>query len=327
MSTLTQEQPQSQEQAQTKTQQQVQQNSYFSFKEFVLLSWRFKWVIIIFTALFGAGSVYIALSIPNEYKAGVLLSPSDEQKGSGLAALANQFGSLASLAGINIGGKGGDKTNLALEIFRSKQFLMGFIERHKLLVPLMAGKNWDHTTNTLILNDNDYDSESKKWIRSAVYPKQVIPTYFEAYENFRKRLVFDRDAKSGTVFITFEFYSPYLAQQWITLLVKDLNSYMRDQQHHESARSIEYLTKQIENTQVAELRNVFYQLIQEQTKNAMLAEAREEFVFKTIDAAIVPERKSKPVRSVMVLIMTALGGLLSLFGVHIYQAVKNVTRN
>ena len=323
MSTLTQEQAQEQSPAQ----QQTQQSSYFSFKEFILLSWRFKWIIIAFTAMFGVAAVLIALSIPNQYKAAVLLSPSDEQKGGGLAALANQFGSLASLAGINLGGKGGDKTNLALEIFRSKQFLMGFIERHDLRVPLIAGKDWEHTTDTLILNDKDYDSESKKWTRSVAYPKQVIPTYFEAYEAFRERLSFNRDAKSGTVAVAFEFYSPFLAKEWVTLLVKDLNSYMRDQQHRESARSIDYLNKQIENTQVAELRNVFYQLIQEQTKNAMLAEAREEFVFKTIDAAIVPERKSKPMRAIMVIIMTALGGLLSLFGVHVYQALKNVYRN
>ncbi|NQZ07051.1 MAG: LPS O-antigen length regulator [Algicola sp.] len=322
MSTLTQEQTQEQTQVPVKEQTPAQQSGYFSFKEFVLLSWHYKWPIIAFTALFGVASVLIALSIPDQYKANVLLSPSDEQKGGGLAALANQFGSLASLAGISLGGKGADKISLALEIFRSKQFLMGFIERHELLVPLIAAKEWDHTTDTLILDDKDYDSQSKKWIRKVSYPKQVIPTYFEAYEAFRKRLSFNRDSKSGTVKVTLEYYSPYIAQQWLTLLVKELNSYMRDQQHRESARSIEYLNKQIENTQVAELRNVFYQLIQEQTKKAMLAEAREEFVFKTIDAAIVPERKSKPMRSVLVILFTAFGGLLSLFGVHAYQALK-----
>jgi LPS O-antigen subunit length determinant protein (WzzB/FepE family) len=322
VSTLTQEQSQVSVKEQTPAQQQPQQSGYFSFKEFVLLSWHYKWVIIAFTALFGIAAVLIALSIPNQYKANVLLSPSDEQKGGGLAALANQFGSLASLAGINLGGKGTDKTSLALEIFRSKQFLMGFIERHELLVPLIAVKEWDQVTDTLVIDDKDYDSANKKWIRQVTYPKRQIPTYFEAYEAFRERVTFNRDSKSGTVEVTLEYYSPYIAQQWLSLLIKELNSYMRDQQHRESARSIEYLNKQIENTQVAELRNVFYQLIQEQTKNAMLAEAREEFVFKTIDAAIVPERKSKPIRSILVVLITALGGLLSLFSVHAYQALK-----
>jgi uncharacterized protein involved in exopolysaccharide biosynthesis len=237
-----------------------------------------------------------------------------------LAALANQFGSLASLAGINLAGKGGDKSLLALEVFRSKQFIMGFIERHELLVPLIAGNNWDHKTNALSYDESAYDVKEKKWIRNVSYPIKVIPSYFEAYEAFMERLKIDRDSKSGTVLVTFEFYSPELAKRWLSLLVEELNSYMREQERHESSKSVQYLQAQIQKTQVAELRTVFFQLIQEQTKKAMLAAAREEFVFKTLDAAIVPERKSKPSRALIVIVLTMLGGILSLFLVHLRQA-------
>jgi LPS O-antigen subunit length determinant protein (WzzB/FepE family) len=313
-----------QEKVQEQTQEitDTQQNQEFSFIEFIVLSWRLKWWIGAFTSVFAIVAILIVLFIPNQYKSAVLLAPSDEQKGGGLAALANQFGSLASLAGINLAGKGGDKTMLALEVFRSKQFIMGFIERHDILIPLMAGKEWDHKTGELELDDSDYDVENKKWVRKVAYPKQVKPSLQEAYKAFRDRLSFDRDNKSGTVIVAFEFYSPVLAQQWLTLLVKDLNAYMRDKEHRESARSIEYLNKQIANTQVAELRKVFFQLVQEQTKNAMLAEAREEFVFKTIDVAVVPEIKSKPFRAIIVIIITLFGGVLSLFSVHVFQAIR-----
>jgi uncharacterized protein involved in exopolysaccharide biosynthesis len=54
-----------------------------SIREFVILSWRYKWFVIALTAVFAVSSVYIALSIPNQYKAEVLLSPSDEQQGGG----------------------------------------------------------------------------------------------------------------------------------------------------------------------------------------------------------------------------------------------------
>jgi LPS O-antigen subunit length determinant protein (WzzB/FepE family) len=50
---------------------------------------------------------------------------------------------------------------------------------------------------------------------------------------------------------------------------------------------------------------MLFSLIEEQTKTLMLANVREEYVFKTVDPAVVPERKSKPMR-VFIVILTAL---------------------
>lgn len=295
---------------------------FLSISDFISICWQKKWQIIILTGLFAVGAVFLALSIPNQYKAEILVAPSEEQQGGGLAGLANQFGGLASLAGISLPGKGNDKSLLNLEVFRSKQFLMSFIERHEIKVPLMAAKEWDARTDILIINPTIYDEAAKKWVRKVSFPKQVEPSLFESYQEFRKRLSFDRESKSGTVKISFEFYSAKLAQQWVSLLVKDLNEYMRHKELQESQRSIEYLQAQIDKSRVAELRNLFYQLIQEQTQKAMLAEAREEFVYKVIDDAIVPEIKSKPKRAILVIVLTFAGGILSLLLVHLQHAIR-----
>ena len=42
----------------------------------------------------------------------------------------------------------------------------------------------------------------------------------------------------------------------------------------------------------------------------MLAEVRPEYVFKTIDPAIAPEKKSKPSRALICIIGTFIGGVL-----------------
>ena len=52
-------------------------------------------------------------------------------------------------------------------------------------------------------------------------------------------------------------------------------------------------------------------MIEEQAKVIMLAEVREEYVFKTIDPAIIPELKFKPKRALVCLLITFLGGVLS----------------
>jgi hypothetical protein len=54
--------------------------------------------------------------------------------------------------------------------------------------------------------------------------------------------------------------------------VHELNEHMRVTEVKESQRSIEDLKRQIASTEVAELRQVFYGIISERTKNALLRE-------------------------------------------------------
>lgn len=294
---------------------------YLSVRQFVAISWKYKWFILITSAIFAVASVFIALSMPNKYESKVVLSPSEEQQGGGLSALANQFGSLASLTGINLKGKGTDTTNLALEILKSKQFLMAFIERHQLKVPVMAAKSWDIASGKLVLNENIYDEGSSTWVRKVDFPKKPEPSLLETYKTFREILTIKRDAKADIVTITMEFYSPVLVQQWLNALVIELNDYMREIELKRSRSSIEYLRGQIETTDVAELKNVFFQLVQEQIKKSMLAEVRKEYVFTIIDPAIVAEEKSGPSRAIICIVITLLGGILSLFGAHLHHFI------
>ena len=63
---------------------------------------------------------------------------------------------------------------------------------------------------------------------------------------------------------------------------------------------------------MAELKMAFYDLIQAQTETMMLAQVREEYVFKTLDPAIVPERKSEPNRLLICILGTFVGGFASI---------------
>ena len=55
----------------------------------------------------------------------------------------------------------------------------------------------------------------------------------------------------------------------------------------------------------------FYQLIEEQTKVLMLANSSKEYVLKTISPAMMPEKKSKPSRVLIVIAGGVIGGFLS----------------
>jgi uncharacterized protein involved in exopolysaccharide biosynthesis len=104
------------------------QDDETDLRELFAVIWQGKWLIIAITAVFAIGSVIFAINQPNIYKSEALLAPADtEQSGGGLGALAGQFGGLASMAGINLGGGGGvDKTQMAIEVMKSRQFTSDF---------------------------------------------------------------------------------------------------------------------------------------------------------------------------------------------------------
>ena len=107
---------------------------------------RYKWLIILLTVISAATSVAVALNMTPVYQAEVTLAPVGEEKSSGLAALAGQFGGLASLAGVNLGG-GGGKTNETIATLNSRVFIDKFI-KDKNLMPVLFSDVWNSRTNT-----------------------------------------------------------------------------------------------------------------------------------------------------------------------------------
>jgi len=282
--------------------------------------WAGKFTIIIISMIFAVASVFFALSKPDIYKASAILAPASDEAG---GSMASQLGGLASMAGISLGGGGGvDKTALALEIIKSRSFIENFINKHDLLVPLMASTKWDKATDTLILNEEAYDSVNNKWLRVANAQTKAEPSSWESYKSFSSLFIIAQDPTTSMINISLEFYSPSIAKQWLTWLVQDINEYMRGQDQIEAQASIDYLSSQLSEIKVVTMETVFYQLIEEQTKNMMLTMVKKEYIVKTIDPAQVPDTKQKPKRAIIVILGTLLGGLLSVLLVLIRYFAK-----
>lgn len=273
--------------------------------------WAGKFLIVIISFIFAAISITYALSKPDIYKASILLAPAASEGGGGLAGLSGQFGGLASLAGINLGGSGGDKTTLALEIIKSRSYIEKFITKHNLLLPLMGSESWDGANDELVYDNDLYDIDKNKWVREVKAPQTVEPSPWESFQAFSELLNVSQDKTTSMVTIELSFFSPTIAKKWLTWFVEDLNNFVREQDQQNSQNSIDYLTKQLEKTQLTNMETVFYQLIEEQTKNMMLTQVNKEYVLKTVDPSQVPDRKDQPKRALIVVLGTMLGGILS----------------
>ena len=307
-------------------QQQAVYEDEIDLRELFMVLWRGKWVIVVITFMAAVTSVFVALSLPNVYRAEALLAPANTEDSGGLAGLASQYGGLASLAGINLSGSGADKTALGIEVLQSRKFIGDFVARRDILVPLMAVKGWELKNNQLLYDNDLYDSNAKKWVRDVEPPRLVQPSALEAYEAFREVLDVSQSSETGFIKVSVEHYSPYIAKQWVDWLIEDINFEIKQQDVIEAESSIGYIQEQLQSTSLTELQAVFYQLIEEQTKTVMIAKSRPEYLFRSLDPAVVAEKKEKPRRALICILGVFFGFCLGFFfviGRHVYvQFIK-----
>lgn len=287
-----------------------QYDDEIDLRELFMVLWAGKIKIVAITAVFAVASVIYALSVPNQYKATALLAPA-QSSGGGLSGALGQLGGLASLAGVSIGGGESSEAQIAQEIMKSWNFIEAFIADNDLAVELFAAEGWRKGSNELKINDDVYDSQNKQWLLENESGVVGPPSSWNLFKTFSERLAVSEDKKSGLVSVSIEYYSPQIAKQWLDMYVSAVNAHMQQRKVDKVTNNINYLQAQIEKTSIAEMREVFYTIIEEQTKNKMVAEASPEYAFVAVSPSMVPEEKSQPKRALICILGTLLGGMLS----------------
>ena len=290
--------------------------------------WCRKWSIIAITAVVSFMALFFALNAKNYYKAEVVLAPAQSGgKSGGLG----QLGGLASLAGISMGG-GGGSSDTAIAILQSRQYGERFIKEND-LKPLLFADSWDVETQSWIVGEPGLLSRLMSSIKggdeevnvSATYQREELavgePTLWNAYGAFKGILSVQTDKASGLVNLSVEFTNPVLAATWANQMVKDINSIMREQTLTEAKLSNEYLERELQKTNLAEVKQTIYALMEGNIKSMMLANTNDDAVFKVIDPAVVPEAKSKPKRSLILAVGIVLGLMLGVFWALIRHAM------
>jgi len=222
--------------------------------------------VVIFTV--GAGA--LAFALKPMYRSEVVVSPAEGS--SGLGELGGQLGGLASLAGINIGGGGGKKSDEALEFLRSRTFTAGFIQRHALM-PILFAKKWDSGRN--------------QWRDAG-----DAPTIAEGVWKFSKNVrQIAEDKRTGIVTVSVIWRDRVAAAEWANWLIAEADKALRDRAIAEQSRSLEYLKSEAAQTSTVEIGTAISKLTETELKNAMAARTRDAYAFKVIDPAVVADPK------------------------------------
>ena len=240
------------------------------------------------------------------YRATVVLTPVDNAESRGaLSRLMGQFGGLASLAGVSLGGSQGKDE--AIAILKSEAFAAGIIDEAHLL-PIFFPTHWD--------------AKSGKW---QIDDPDDVPTLADALEVFDKRVrsvIEDRDR--NLVSVRIESRDRELAARLANLIAKRINEQVRARRIAELDKNIQYLRQALAQTDSLELRQAAYSLVEAQLNERMIANGREEFAFRVVDEARVPDadRFIRPRRALLI----AIGGMAGLIAAGALAALRVIWR-
>lgn len=277
----------------------------FSVEEFFATIWRGKTFILAISLIFALSTAIYSLSLNDYYTSQVLVVPAENQQSSGSSALSG----MASIAGFDIGSSPqANKTKEAIAVIKSRKFIVDFIEKYDLMVPILAAEGWNKNSNELSIDGSLFDKQNNRWIE--------YPNASDAYRVFMKKhfSVSSDILDSGLITIKVNFISPYLANEWASLLVYEINHRLKKEAIDEANQSIEYLNVELSKSGLnIEEKMVLYNLIQNQTNTLVLANGKDEFTFKTIDPSYIADKKTGPLRSIYVLIAFFCGVSLSVF--------------
>ncbi len=272
--------------------------------EIIDVLFKAKWKIISLSTFIAIIGVFYSLSLSNIYESKALLSPSNSS--SSISGALGGYAGLAGLAGISIPSSGDDgNTAKAMEKLYSLSFFEKNILPNIYLPDLMAIESWNFETNMLVYDESIYKTDNNTWIK--------MPSAQESFRAFiEQHFKLSQNGNTGFVTLRIKHQSPYIAKQWAELMVNQVNTFYRQKDKLESEKAVSYLNKQIAMTNLSEIKEAIAKLLQEETKKLTLIEAKKFYVFDYVDPPAVMERKSEPSRASLCILITLLGGMLSI---------------
>ena len=119
--------------------------------------------------------------------------------------------------------------------------------------------------------------------------------------------------KDNTIEIVVGYKDPKIARDLVNYTLAELTDYMSSEAKRVAETNKKYLESQLEKTSDPFIKTKLYALIAQQLETAMMAEVKENFAFKVLDAPMIPDKRSKPKRKLMVLIAFVVSLFIGIF--------------
>ena len=278
-------------------------------RELISVVWKEKIAIIVATGVVALSSIFISLSLTNYYTSEAVVIARDQQD-----TPLSEFSGLASLAGVNLDNAGSSLFKM-MAIIESREFVKHLITFDDVLPSIMAAKSYDASSQELYFDPEVYDSETKTWTREVPVNRALEPSYLEAHKEYLEMISMVKDKITGHISIGVEHVSPVFAKEFLTLIIQEANNLNRDIDIESSSKALTYLTAELSQTPQLEVKKSISKLIEHQFETRMMASIHDDYVLIPLEPPFIPERKSGPIRSLIVILSTLVACLVSVMTV------------
>jgi len=248
------------------------------------------WKIGLFSLLAGVLMLLWMFRQPNIYQATAVIAPTVEDR--------RQSSSLGSLSpfGFDIGGA--SKVVDLETLFKSNDLAVR-VFRNNNLWSILLGDKYDPATGGI--------KTSRK--------NQKPLGEWDAIRAAKGRLKVIVDRKAGTVTLSFESPSAEGSANIVKYFLDEGKSRLQEEALGRAVNNKKFIEEQIGKTIDALTRERLYSLYGQEVEREMMARNREQFGFKIIDGARVPDQKSRPARAkaAMVAAILAFCGLCGFY--------------
>ena len=277
-------------------------------RELFKVIWEGKKLIILITFVVAISSIIYSLSLTNYYSSESVLTVRDSQNSSALS----EYSGIASLAGVNLPVIADTSVINVIEMIKSRKFVKHLMTFENVLPSIMAAKSYDAASQELYFDPEIYNTKTKTWTRKPNKNKGIKPSYLETHKAYLDGMLsISQDKKTGLVFIMIEHISPIFAKDFLALIIKEANKLNREKDIDTSSKALGYLKTELSQTSLVEIKKTINRLIENQLQTQMMANIHDEYSLISLEPPFIPEEKSRPSRSVFVILATMFGGMLS----------------
>lgn len=236
-------------------------------------------------------SVADALLTRPVYRAEAVVAPvAEDALSSASSGIGSQLGGLAALAGGLLGGSGHWKD--AVAVLHSRHLIESLVVRDNLMPVLFPPQ--------------------RSWLPWGSGTARS-PTMGDAVLAFQRHILQIReDLKTGLVTVRVEWFDPAVAADWANQLVALADAELRASAVTDAQSSLEALQEEFRKAEDVELRSTIAHLIEAQLRTKVVTGARSQYAYRVIDRAVPadPDKRVRPMRTLMVLFGTLAGALL-----------------
>lgn len=256
-------------------------------------------IIVFFTLIF-------ALRTPNTYSAQAVLVPTEIDKGT-----LSSLGSLAAMAGVNIGGSAMTPDVAFQSLLDNYEFMHSFVLRHK-IDEYYFDDNLSQRFVFALGFDGLYQltNSPKDW--EDIDREEEI---FKLVEAIQKNFSISSDKKSGLITVAYSDYDRAFVPQMVNKFLEDASKYLVENELANIESRLRYFQEELTKAEGIELRQNISSLISSILEKQIMTKSKKYYQCDALSMPFEPyiKDKTKPKRGLIMVVGAVTGVILGVF--------------